>query len=242
MTDEKEQEEEGTPIKMDFGLGGLLDSLTNFAGSTSGNEDAKQRVAEIKRRLGDLSGEKKGAGGGGIGGDIFGAVGKIVEMAGKLQTVGGEGGVREFTMPSGGKGVISFGGNIGSARNMVDGAGSEESDFKPEPVVSPSPTSRKATTVVAPPVKEPAETEFNLEVTEISESVLVFGTVPAVEHKSQISCKVAEDGMKLVVTVKDTVHEVELPAQVETEQTTASYTNGLFSVTLKKVENDLHKV
>jgi len=111
------------------------------------------------------------------------------------------------------------------------------SDFNPEPVVSPPSTSREATTVVAPP-EEPADTGFNLEAMEADRTVMVFGTVPTVTDESQISCEVIEDGTQLMVIVKGHVHTVTLPAEVDPGQAQASYTNGLFSVTLKKVEEE----
>ena len=90
-------------------------------------------------------------------------------------------------------------------------------------------------TIVAPP-EGPAETGFNLEATEADGVVMVFGTVPTVEDESQISCEVIQEGTQLMVIVRGRVHTVTLPAKVGHEHAEASCTNGLFSVTLKKVE------
>jgi len=87
---ENADERKDIPINIDIGGSGLLDQLTKLA-EASGNSDAQGRVAEIKRRLGSLSG------GGGIGG-IFDIVGKVAEMAQNLQGTGGEDGVQEFTV------------------------------------------------------------------------------------------------------------------------------------------------
>lgn len=234
MPEEKKEEEKGASINIGFGLDGLLGQLTNLA-EASGNKEAQGRVAEVKRRLGGLAeqgGESQIKGGphvdlGGLFGGIFSDIGRLAETVAALQKASGGGSVQTFEI-GGKKGVISFGGHVGSVSDLARGEGG--SDFKPEPVKT---SGTFTPSVPAAEAESAPEPEFHLDVIEEVDYVLVYGVVPAVANKNDIKCTI--EGKVLTVIVNNIQHKVELPAEVNVEQAAASYTNGVFSVRLSKV-------
>lgn len=220
-------------MRIDLGLGGILGSIGDLIekaaklAEVSGDEQAKQRVAELKRRLGkeeekeekeektSPSQETQDVLGG-----LFAGIGRLVDVATTLKATEQTG---EFELGGGKKGMYSFGVRIGS---VPRGQGQGE-EFKVE-----SFGHRVRQTPKGPVVEESREPE--IDVIEEDDHILVVGDMPGVE-KDDIQFEVKEQTLWLT-TEKGRRYkkEVELPTVVKAEEAALSYKNGVLELKLPK--------
>ncbi|NQU03210.1 MAG: hypothetical protein HQ589_03565 [Syntrophaceae bacterium] len=214
-----EEEGEGTDPVVDSGL--------KFGGLFGGDKEG----FGIGRGSLFGGGEGKDAGGGFFGG-IFGLIEKIQQM----QDGGtGEDGTQEFTAPGGGKAVFHV--ETGGGRSTVkERMRNDDSGSSVEPTVVRS--GDASTEVVERPSETPEEVSFAMQVFDMDTEVQVCGSISGVIDPGQVACKVIEGASQLQICVDGHVHTVDLPAQVDAVDTTANFSNGVFSVTLKKVEEE----
>ncbi len=218
------------------GLGKTIESIQNLnlrdlekLAETQGNEEAKERIKELKKRLGKLG--KKGIQIGGLFGEGL-DLGKLIEFVAKH---GGEFS-KEF---AGGKGIIRSGirGHVleipfGGKDLPLEGRVSQETKFEVRGTHSKRAPKPEKTTA-----SEKADLG-ELEIDPIEEEgkyLKVRGYMAGV-GKQDIICEVKENGTVLRISAtgqRKYEKEIKLLSPV-TEKVSRSYKNGVLEITLTK--------
>lgn len=224
-----EEKKEGG-IHIDLGLGGLLGGVTDLvekAGKLAeavGDQEAEERVKEIKRRLGQQPGaqEEKAAPSQateGLGG-LFSGIGKIIDSAINLKDVQESG---EIDLGVGKKGHYSMGLHV----RTLGGREEEGTTFGPR--------EQKRAERSTPPAREKVQ-EPELEVMDEGDHLSVTGDMPGVSTED-VQFKVALENQALLVwtgSPRKYSKELELPCPVKTEGAKLSCNNGVLELRLPK--------